>query len=130
MSNIIVDRWYRPKSTVGIFTVQNFSCFSLELPDLENQTGISCIPEGTYNYFSRYSPGNKSQVIQLLEVPNRSYVQVHAGNFTRQIRGCILVGDAIKFIDGDEIPDVSNSKNTLVKVLDLAGDTGTITVRS
>jgi hypothetical protein len=48
---------------------------------------------------------------------DRTNIQVHSGNYTSQIRGCILVGDAVKFLDGDMIPDVTNSKNTLRALL-------------
>ena len=129
MSNIIINRWYTPDSTLGRFQIENFHCFSLELPNLNNASNISCIPEGNYSYFARYSPGNKSTVLQLQNVKDRTYIQIHAGNYTRQILGCILVGDAIKYIDNDTIPDVVNSKNTLGKVLALAGDTGIVSLR-
>lgn len=129
MSNIIVNRWYTPDCTLGRFSIEDFHCFSLELPNLNNSPNISCIPEGLYDYFLRYSPGNKSQVLQLKGVSDRSYIQIHAGNYTSQILGCILVGDAIKYINSDNIPDVVNSKNTLNKVLELAGESGTIDIR-
>ncbi|GAB5451818.1 MAG: hypothetical protein Hals2KO_21460 [Halioglobus sp.] len=54
----------------------------------------------------------------LLEgVPSRSMIEIHAGNYTRDIEGCILVGDSIRFLDADLIPDVANSKTTLSKLL-------------
>jgi len=124
---INIKRWYHPDCTIGRLSIADFQCFTLELPDLDNQSNISCIPEGVYNYETYNSPKH-GEVLLLLEVENRSYIEVHAGNFTRQIRGCILVGDSVKWIDSDSIPDVSNSKNTLKKLLKLAGDSGQIRV--
>ena len=126
---IIIDRWYREDCTLGIFTINNFRCFSLELPDKENQQDISCIPEGIYEYYSRNSPNN-GNVLELRSVPNRDYIQIHKGNFTRNVLGCILVGESIKFLDRDSIPDVTRSKPTLKKVLELAGKSGKIHIRS
>lgn len=125
---ITIDRWYRESCTLGIFTIDNFKCFSLELPDINNEQDISCIPEGTYDYYARNSPTN-GLVLELRSVPNRRYIQIHSGNFTRQIQGCILVGDSIKYLDSDQIPDVTNSRNTLRKVLELAGKSGKIKIR-
>lgn len=121
-------RWYNADCTIGRIHIERYQCFSLELPDLNNQKNISCIPEGEYQYEVYESP-SKGTVLLLKDVPGgRTYIEVHSGNYTRQILGCILVGDGIKWLDSDAIPDVTNSKNTLSKVLALAGRTGTIRI--
>lgn len=130
INKIKIKRWYHNDCTIGRLKFGNFQCFTLELPDLDNQTDISCIPEGDYKFHVRYSNGNKSFVLELENVEDRTYVQVHSGNYTRQILGCILVGDSVKWLDKDGIPDVTNSKNTLNNLLDLVGDSGEITIRS
>ncbi|RZS93417.1 hypothetical protein EV197_1995 [Aquimarina brevivitae] len=66
-------------------------CYSLELPWKDNQNNISCIPEGTYDGILRYDKTDGWR-IQLKDVPNRTGVQIHMGNYTSQIKGCILVG--------------------------------------
>jgi hypothetical protein len=99
------------------------------LPDLNNQKNISCIPEGIYEYFYRESQKNGS-VIELRNVPDRAFIQVHAGNYTRQIEGCILTGDSVKWLNSDLIPDVTNSKNTLRNLLNRIPREGTIEVYS
>lgn len=125
---IKVRRWYDDSYTLGRLRVGDFQCFTLELPDLDNQKNVSCIPEGEYSYFLRNSPKN-GKVLELKSVTGRSNIQIHSGNFTRQIRGCLLVGDSIKHIDRDDIPDISNSRNTLIKLLHEAGDSGIISIR-
>lgn len=129
MSAIEIKRWPEDDCTIGRLSVDNFQCFTLELPDKDNQTNISCIPEGTYNYHARLSNRN-GFVLELEDVKDRTFIQIHSGNYTSQIRGCILVGDSIKHLNNDKIPDITNSKKTLKKLLDLVDDKGTVKIWS
>jgi len=95
-----------------------FKCDTLELPDKENQKNISRIPFGTYQCRKRWSIRHKRH-IEILNVPDRTNILIHAGNFYTDIRGCILVGDELKDINNDGIIDVSNSKKTLKKMLQI-----------
>jgi hypothetical protein len=118
---ITIKRWHHKDCTLGRLQVGSFQCFTLELPDLGNAPNISCIPTGTYQAFKRQSPKN-GLVIELKNVPQRSFIQIHRGNHTRQIEGCILVGSSIAFLDGDRTPDVTNSGVTMDKLLVLLPD--------
>ena len=118
---VFIRRGYHFDCTIGVLSCADFKCFTLELPNRGNQKNISCIPAGTYQA-SKYQSPTKGLVILLHGVQGRTYIEIHAGNYTNQILGCILVGDSIKFIDGDKIPDVSNSKDTLKKLLELLPD--------
>lgn len=113
--------------TLGVLTLNNFKCFTLELPDKDNQKNISCIPAGEYKYKHRISNKN-GEALELIGVPNRTYIQIHSGNYTSQIEGCILVGNYISFLNSDNIPDVANSKNTLKELINEAGSYGTIKI--
>ena len=113
--------------TLGVLTLNDFHCFTLELPDKNNQQDISCIPAGTYKYKRRENSKN-GVVLELIDVPGRTVIQIHSGNYTSQIEGCILVGNYVSFLNSDNIPDVTNSKNALNKLLDLAGNYGTIKI--
>jgi len=126
---IIISRWYTPDSTLGRFNLNGFHGFSLELPWDNNTKDISCIEEGEYPYFLRTNSKN-GIVLELRNVEDRTNIQVHSGNYTRQILGCILVGDGIKHLDKDNIPDVTNSRNTLRKLISLAGTEGIIRIES
>ena len=114
--------------TIGRISCNGFECFTLELPWRNNEQNISCYPSGVYEYKKRYSSSKKCEVIELINVPNRTYIQVHAGNFTHQILGCTLVGDSIVYLDADLIPDIGNSARQMVKLLSKAPETGTIEV--
>jgi hypothetical protein len=126
---ITIKRWYHNDCAVGRLTLSGsaFQCFTLELPWLENEANVSCIPKGTYKAFKRISQRNGS-VFELRNVPQRSSIQCHGGNYTRQIQGCILVGSSVTFLDADTIPDVTNSKDTLAKLLALLPDEFEVTL--
>ncbi len=76
----------------GMFDEEKRICETLELPWRDNQRGISCIPEGTYECKLAHSPSRGYDVYWLQNVPGRQDVQLHIGNYPKDIRGCILVG--------------------------------------
>ena len=55
----------------------------------------------------------------LLDVPGRSKILIHAGNFPRDTEGCILVGKDFKDLNGDNVMDVSTSRVALDEILEL-----------
>lgn len=122
-----IKRGYFDDCTIGRLSIEGFNCLSLELPWLNNQQDISCIPEGLYKYFLRRSPQN-GMVLELRDVENRTCIQMHSANFTYEILGCIAVGDGLKYLDGDDILDTTNSVKTMKKILKLAGNSGHITI--
>ena len=111
-----------PDCTIGRLNVGDFNCFTLELPWLDNQNGISCIPAGDYAV-EKYQSPKHGQVLLFKNVLSRSMIEIHAGNYTRQIEGCILVGKSIAYLDSDTIPDVTSSKDTMGKLLAALPDT-------
>jgi len=127
--NITIKRWYHNDCTLGRLRAGSFQCWTLELPNLGNQQDISCIPEGDYEYYSRYSEHN-GNCLQLKAVPNRTSIQIHAANYVNQILGCLAVGDSIKFMNNDLIPDVTNSVETLEKLRDNSAMEGVIRIES
>lgn len=64
---------------------------TLELEWKDNQQKISCIPTGTYECALTQSP-KFGQVYTVKNVPNRSHILIHAGNWISDIQGCILLG--------------------------------------
>ena len=119
---IKIDTWCLHDCTLGRLSFGALQCFTLELPWLGNSRNISSIPAGTYKA-TKYESPKHGQVLLLHEVPNRAYIEIHAGNYTRQIQGCILVGDGIKYLDEDSVPDVTNSRKTLKRLLNAVPDT-------
>jgi len=122
MKEVNIRRWYQDDCVVGRLTFNDFECFTLELPDLGNKRNISCIPEGTYLAKKRFSPSKQEAVIEYINVPDRTYIQIHKGNFTSQLLGCQAVGDGIKWVNNDDVLDVTNSKQTFNKLMSLLPD--------
>ena len=115
--NLKIQRMYMDDCTIGVLTYGSFQCFTLELPMLDNAQDISCIyPNGGFIGRKHFSASN-GDCIAIDNVQDRTNIQIHSANFTRQILGCVAVGDSIKFLDSDTIPDVTNSKSTLRKLL-------------
>lgn len=126
--NLKIKRWYHDDCTIGRLSYGDFQCFTLELPLLNNEQDVSCIyPAGGYVGHKHFSTKN-GDVIAINNVMDRTGIQIHAGNYTSQIQGCILVGDSVKFLNDDRIPDVTNSKATLKKLLALLPDSFNIEI--
>jgi len=103
-------------------------CYTLELPWRENRKNISCIPIGEYEVERRTSE-KYGEHFHILDVPDRSYILIHSGNFHNQIRGCVLVGEELADINKDGLPDVTNSKKTMKMLLDRLPETFTLRIR-
>ena len=129
MADINIQRLsYSRTETMGIMRINNLRFFTLELPWLDNQKNISCIPTGEYNYIKRVSPGKGYEVIELVDVPDRAYIQIHLGNYMRQIEGCILPGTGLKDIDRDGVIDVTNSEEAFNQIMNHAPVVGTLRI--
>ena len=115
---IKLNTWVQNDCTLGRLGFGDFQCFTLELPWIDNLTNVSCIPSGQYRV-TKYRSTSKGLVLLLHNVPGRTYIEIHSGNYTSQIQGCILVGDGIKYLNADTIPDVANSQRTLAKLIHL-----------
>jgi len=127
MADINIQRLsYSRTETMGIMRINNLRFFTLELPWLDNQKNISCIPTGEYNYIKRVSPGKGYEVIELVGVPGRRFIQVHLGNYTSQILGCILPGTGLKDINHDGVFDVTNSKEAFSYIMENTPEIGII----
>jgi hypothetical protein len=83
-------RTYHPKGINGeIFHNKVRICYSIELPWLNNQRRISCIPEGRYELIKRYSLRFGWHLL-VNNVPKRDYILIHAYNDAlKESKGCI-----------------------------------------
>jgi len=92
---LTLSRTYRPYITLGTLSLPSGKTLkTLERPWLNNQTNISCIPEGTYEctWLESSGSGKYVQVWHLQDVEGRTEILFHAGNLVRDTLGCILVG--------------------------------------
>lgn len=125
---LLINRWGQtPKQTTGIFSVVDekanivFYGKTLELAWNNNEREKSCIPCGVYRAKKHVSQ-KFGECFHILNVKNRDAILIHAGNFYKDTKGCILVGSAFKDLNVDGEWDVVNSKNTLSKLLTFLPD--------
>ena len=85
-----LTRTYFPKGTNGKLECKGKSiCNTIELPWRENETRVSCIPEGKYFIKNRYSQKFQWH-LEVLDVKNRSLILFHpANNALQELNGCI-----------------------------------------
>lgn len=69
-----------------IFVNKESAGVTLEPPPKE------CIKTGTYKAAIYESPKHGRTVILLKDVPGRTYIEIHQGNYLKDTEGCILVG--------------------------------------
>ena len=93
-----------------------FQFKTLELPWRNNEPRVSRIPAGTYKLIKHHSP-KFGACYWVQDVPNRSEILIHPGNYHTQILGCILPGKAHIDINGDGQLDVTDSKATMNTLL-------------
>lgn len=111
-------RTYQPRQTIGEFYIDGVQfCKTLELKWLGNMRSKSCIPEGTYKVVKRLAhEKRKYDHFHITNVPDRSYILIHTGNYSSQILGCILVGDKHIDMNKDGLQDVASSTVTLQRL--------------
>ena len=81
--------YFEAGTNSALFNNGQFLGFAIELPWLNNQKHVSCIPEGDYELNARYSV-KFGHHLQVLDVPDRSLILLHPGNdVKRDLRGCI-----------------------------------------
>jgi len=108
--------------TLGVLVYNNLPiCVTLEEPDLDNQVGISNIPEGAYITHTHQSP-KFGDTWWIKNVPNRSEILIHAGNTTKDTRGCVLLGTQFGKYIGNR-PSIMSSRKAMRKAKQLLPDT-------
>ena len=91
---------------------------TIELPWLDNNKRISCIPIGKYRVVRRYTTKHGNH-FHVLNVPGRSYILIHSGNYYHQFLGCIGVGESHADIDKNGYLDVTSSKNKMRELINI-----------
>lgn len=108
-----------PQGVVSILKInKHVFCATLEPPELDNQTNISCIPAGQYYIRGIKSP-RFGDTYTVLDVPGRSHILFHAGNLVEHTAGCILLGETIGKLSGDRA--VLNSGATFKRFMEELG---------
>lgn len=107
-----------------------FKCDTLELPWMNNQRRISCIPTGVYICKKVNATENIPYPhISITNVIGRDGCCIHKANYVGDLRGCIAVGDSEVDINGDGQKDVTNSGKTFDKMYALLPDEFKLTIK-
>jgi hypothetical protein len=109
LDTLILERWgdHEEHGTLGQFYHEGkYIVDAIERPWMQNQNGISCIPDGVYNLSSitrsngdeAYAVVNKNLGVYRLasERPNgvgRFAVLIHKANWMTDVEGCIAPGE-------------------------------------
>jgi len=134
--NVQLLRTYLEKETVGEFRVLDddnqliYRCHTVELPDRQNQVGVSCIPEGTYSV-QKEKPNKHFNYVHfsVLNVPGRSGILIHIANYVSQLKGCIAPGRDLIDMNGDRLPDVNYSNVVMKDLANLLPDRFSLTIK-
>jgi hypothetical protein len=87
---LLLTRTYFPYGTNGKLECEGkLICNTIELPWKNNETRVSCIPEGKYFIKKRYSQKFQWH-LEIENVQNRSLILFHpANNSLQELNGCI-----------------------------------------
>lgn len=89
-------RWETSKSICGeLYIDGQLECFTLE-PSRQNPVhpGHPAIPAGTYKVIITPSPHLGYLTPEVLDVPGRTDIRIHVGNYPKDSLGCTLVGES------------------------------------
>ena len=122
-SKILIQRLRdNGRATLGKLSIWDehevvFECVTIEPTWLFNMKNISCIPVQPYEVVRHQSP-NFGDSLLVKDVPGRSSILFHSGNFYQDTKGCIIPGLEFADLDGDGKLDVTNSKMALRNIMD------------
>ncbi len=108
-------RTYYPNGTNGeiIFNKEHL-CYTIELPWINNDQFISCIPEGRYQLQKRCCE-HFGWHLQLVNVPNRDLILIHQANDAmKELKGCIA---PVSILTGEGKGDSSSAMLTKLKMV-------------
>jgi hypothetical protein len=116
MESIVLNRLHDFEGvTRGELIADTAHFYTLELFWKNNATCESCIPGGTY-HIKKVS----AEKWEVLNVPGREGIQIHAGNTAADTTGCILIGKSRGILEG--MPAVLQSKEAMEAFNEVMGD--------
>jgi hypothetical protein len=84
---------FTDNSTIGDLSLDGIhQCWSLELSARVKEGRKVCIPAGRYEILIQWSSRFNMNTPHLLNVPGRTFIEIHPGNKPSDTEGCILLG--------------------------------------
>lgn len=84
----------------------------LEPSALFNLKYVSCIPCGLYHVRKRHTP-RFGHHFEILNVPGRTHILMHAGNLYKDTEGCLIPGEYFGYVNNDAVLDVKGSTQAM-----------------
>jgi hypothetical protein len=111
---------YTPNGTFGsLILPSGNTLYTVERPWRNNEPRISCIPEGVYPCQPRKYYRGGYEAIEVVDVPDRSYILIHKGNTMDDLAGCIAPGVNLGYVNN--LWAVTNSREAFAQVMDELG---------
>jgi hypothetical protein len=109
MKHFEVIRSYLPNGTVGYMDIAGYRLQTMERPWLLNESGKSCIFEGTYLVERDYS--GRWQYYSITGTVGRTFIEIHPANKVSQLAGCLALGmerssDNVSLINSEDAIDI------------------------
>ena len=129
MKLTVVRTQFGTDATNGLLFIDGiFECYTLE--DQYQAVKVmheTCIPEGTYDikfrkvggFHTKYSEryGNSHYgMLHLQDVPNFTYILIHAGNTDEHTSGCLIVGETQQDLDLSDDGFIGHSGKAYLKL--------------
>ena len=87
---------FTKRSTIGTLDIDStFFCFTLEDRFPEDRIkvkGETCIPAGKYEVVTDWSNRFQRMMPHILNVPGFEGIRIHAGNSSKDVSGCVALG--------------------------------------
>jgi len=111
---ILTRLTYTDQSTIGELCVDGeYQCWCLEPTARAGSPGPVCIPPGKYEILMQWSTRFQMDTPHLQNVPGRTFIEIHPGNFPKDTEGCILVGTT------KDTNTVNNSREAFTKLVNV-----------
>lgn len=130
MKELHLERFaYTPMGAFGKLTVDEFECYTVERPWLDNRVRESCIPEGSYDIkLGMYNRGGYS-AYEFVYVPDRTLIKIHVANTMDNVLGCIGLGKGLGYVKSKwAVTQSKSAHNEFMKAMN--GEDGQIIIHS
>lgn len=111
------------QSIRGTFGVLRYGqvpfALTLERPWEDNEQNVSCIPAGRY-VCRRVRSMKFGNTYEICDVPDRTHVLFHQGNYIADTQGCVLVGE--EFSGTWDRPFIASSQRGFLEFMKLLQD--------
>lgn len=116
--NLKLERFaYHPAGALGrLYLPDGTVLFTVERPWKGNEPYLSCIPEGVYDLWPHNGRRYKN-VWQVMNVPERTAILIHEGNYPTDVQGCISIGMRLF----DTVVGVADSRKAMKKLREVLG---------